>query len=79
MFIEGGPVITSVAMVRIATLPLLVGLGLAAAGVVTCVTAAPDDPRAFPAIEDLLIIGGIAVRVLGSTRERRRPRPPDPQ
>jgi|JI6StandDraft_1071083.scaffolds.fasta_scaffold05668_2 hypothetical protein len=79
MFIEGGPVITSVAMVRIATLPLLVGLGLAAAGVVTCVTAAPDDPRAFPAIEDLLIIGGIAVMVLGSTRERRRPRPPDPQ
>ncbi len=79
MFIEGGPVITSAAMVRIATLPLLVGLGLAAAGVVTCVTAAPDDPRAFPAIEDLLIIGGIAVMVLGSTRERRRPRPPDPQ
>ena len=79
MFIEGGPVITSAAMVRIATLPLLVGLGLAAAGVVTCVPAAPDDPRAFPAIEDLLIIGGIAVMVLGSTRERRRPRPPDPQ
>ena len=72
MFIEGGPVITSVAMVRIATLPLLVGLGLAAAGVVTCVTAAPDDPRAFPALEDLLIIGGIAVMVLGSARDRRR-------
>ncbi len=59
-------------MVKISTLALLIGLGLVGAGVVTCVTAAPDDPRAFPALEDLLIIGGIAVMVLGSARDRRR-------
>lgn len=59
-------------MIRIAPVALVVGLVLVAAGVVTCVSAAPDDPRAFPSVEDLLILGGIAVIAVGSRRERIR-------
>lgn len=59
-------------MVRIAPLALLLGLVLVGAGVVTCVTAAPDDPMTFPSLEDALILGGIAVMALGASRQRLR-------
>ncbi|HRI07453.1 MAG TPA: hypothetical protein PKW35_06530 [Nannocystaceae bacterium] len=59
-------------MVRIAPLALLLGLLLVGAGVATCVTAAPDDPRTFPALEDALILGGVAAMALGASRRRLR-------
>ncbi|MEZ4452598.1 MAG: hypothetical protein R3B09_24275 [Nannocystaceae bacterium] len=64
-------------MLRIALPGLVVGLALAAAGVVTCVTAAPNDPRSFPALEDLLILGGVAVLALSARREPVRARQGD--
>ena len=65
--------IGSAAMVERSLPGLLVGLALVGAGVVTCVTAPASDPRAFPALEDLLILAGIAVATLATTRTRRRP------
>ena len=67
--------ITSAAMVQISFPGLLLGLALAGAGIVTCVTAPPGDPRTFPSPEDLLILAGIAVTTIATTRTRRRRAP----
>ena len=59
-------------MITIAPWALALGLALVGAGVVTCVSAAPEDPRGFPAAEDGLIVGGLAVMALGASRRRLR-------
>lgn len=46
-------------------LALAVGLVLVVAGVVAFLDAPADDPRGFPAAEDLLILGGLVLTIVG--------------
>ncbi|MCA9660523.1 MAG: hypothetical protein KC486_19435 [Myxococcales bacterium] len=46
-------------------LALAAGLVLVAAGVAVFLGAPADDPRGFPAAEDLLILSGLALTILG--------------
>ncbi len=57
-------------MIRIAPLALVIGLLLVGAGTVTCITAPPDDPRTFPTVDDALILGGLLVMIVGTSRQR---------
>jgi hypothetical protein len=67
--------------------PLVFALGLllCLVGAITCATAAASDPQTFPSRSDGLVIGGIALVVLGvAGRDARgrqllgRPRPSPP-
>lgn len=46
-------------------LVLVLGIVLCLAGAFTCATAAANDVQAFPSRSDLLVIGGLALVVLG--------------
>lgn len=47
--------------------PLVFSLGLllCLAGAITCATAPAGEPQAFPSLSDGLVIGGLALVVLG--------------
>lgn len=46
-------------------LVLALGLLLCLAGAITCAVAPASDPQAFPSLSDGLVIGGLALVVLG--------------
>lgn len=56
--------------------PILFALGLACClgGAITCATAAPDASPSFPSLSDGLILGGLALLVLGAAGRKPRGR-----
>lgn len=55
-------------------LVLVLGLLLCLAGAITCATAPAGQPQAFPSLSDGLVIGGLALVVLGVAGRQARGR-----